>query len=180
MRDMNIQQELDMIKEQKFAKMSHKQLQSIENVYRYDDELIEIAKKYKTKVDFKNNNPNAYKTAWSRGLTFFNKICSHMKKNSNKPYTKQELRDEAKKYINKKQFRKKSAGAYIAALNKGKDFLNDICKHMSGPVYVKYTIDDVKNIAKKYSKRSVFAKEEPRAYYYAVRHKLLDIVCEHM
>lgn len=84
------------------------------------------------------------------------------------------VKEEAKKYTNRRDFRVNSSGAYYFASRH--KYLNSICFHMKP----KWSLEEVKKEAIKYNNRSDFSKYSKGAYYYAYRNKILDEVCEHM
>lgn len=92
------------------------------------ENLAKEAKKYKSKMEFKNGSSGAYTMALRKG--FFKDITKHFicGKRLNKYWTKERCAEEAKKYKTKKEFRKGSGGAWSSA-NREK-WMDDICKHM--------------------------------------------------
>jgi hypothetical protein len=90
--------------------------------------VIKEAKKYNTRISFMNNSPSACKFA--KDSEFFEDACSHMKPDRifriNWPYDS--YLKEAKKYNNRKDFRKGLPGVYSSANRKG--ILKEICAHM--------------------------------------------------
>ena len=57
--------------------------------------------------------------------------------------------------------------------------MDEICKHMKNPNF-KYTIEDCRKEALKYSSRIEFQNKSPNIYRIAWKYKWLDIVCQHM
>jgi len=93
---------------------------------RHTQESVRLeAKKYQTKIEFKNNNRSAYSTALRLG--FLNKICSHMN-NGHLFHTFNSCKKEAKKYKTKIEFKNNNRGAYNAALRN--KWVEDLCNHM--------------------------------------------------
>jgi predicted GIY-YIG superfamily endonuclease len=86
----------------------------------------EVALKYNSRSEFRNNDASAYRTAISHG--WLNEICSHMKY-INKYWNYEKCKEEALKYTSRSEFQKKSKGGVYAHASKNK-FLDDICSHM--------------------------------------------------
>lgn len=82
-----------------------------------DEELNIIAKKYKSKVDFRKNDKLAWQASIRKGKTFYNTICKHMKRLTAEKWTKQTLIKfvKQKKFKTRTEFNKKASGAYSAA-----------------------------------------------------------------
>jgi len=88
------------------------------------------ALKYETRKDFKHKSSGAYGAASKLGL--LQTICTHMDKIIVRKqvwkWTVEALSEEAKKFENKAEFRKKSNSAYATAQKRG--LLQTICVHM--------------------------------------------------
>ncbi|MDY0270215.1 hypothetical protein [Trichloromonas sp.] len=86
------------------------------------------ALKYKSKMQFKNNNSSAYNESVKN--KWLNEICLHMKKIRNPKgyWTFEKCKEEALKYKNKSDFSKNSKSAYLSSYKNG--WINDICNHM--------------------------------------------------
>lgn len=103
-----------------------------------EKEVTLIAKKYKTKKEFKDNEKSAFYYAYKYKI--LEKICSHMTKNNHfkradfsKLYTDgtipfSVLKKKASKYESRTEFREKDFSYYYYALNN--NILNSICIHM--------------------------------------------------
>lgn len=102
--------------------------------------------------------------------------------NTNKKYTKNKLKNIAKKYNRRSDFSKNDKSAYNAAIAYGKDFYNNICSHMTDGrrVYGTYTIAELRKRAKKFKMRGEFFKKDKTAYQQAWKMGILDEVCKHM
>ena len=94
-------------------------------------------------------------------------------------WTDEELALEALKYKSRFEFQKGSPGAYCASRNKGKDFLNHVCFHMTPPP-ISWTEELIIVEALKFSNIKAFQKGCQSAYNAAVRLDILDTVCSHM
>src|ERR1700688_3685087 len=96
--------------------------------------------------------------------------------------TDEELHVEALKYKKRGAFRKGSSGAYQAACNKGKAFLDKICSHMEPSESEPYEDEEIRQEAKKYKRRADFSKFSPSHYNAAWRKgkDYLDEICSHM
>lgn len=97
--------------------------------YLTDDEVSQIAKKFKTKKEFLIGDRRAYNIARRRGKEFFDKVTSHMSP-MRKKWDEDSIRQEALKFQSKKEFANKSGSAYNLARSKGLDFFNSVTKHM--------------------------------------------------
>jgi predicted GIY-YIG superfamily endonuclease len=143
----------------------------------YDKCAIE-AKKYITRTEFKINSCGAYYASLKNG--WMDEICKHMiEKPLSKPHKYwnfKNCKEEALKYINKKQFKINNASAYNSALRNG--WLDDICQHMN--LNIKWTYDKCKEEALKYDKKIYFKKCSASAYNSALRNKWIDDICQHM
>lgn len=95
-----------------------------------EETVIDEALKYKTRKDFKHKSAGAYGAARQLGL--LQAICTHMDKIIVRKqiwkWTVEALSEEAKKFENKAEFRKKSKSAYATAQKRG--LLQTICEHM--------------------------------------------------
>lgn len=98
------------------------------------------------------------------------------------------LEEEAKKYKNKDEFRKKNNAAYQAARRRGKKFFDNICSHMpkrkdisgeKNPNY-KWSYSDLKNEAKKYGRLVDFQYGSPVAYVTSINRGILKKISKHM
>lgn len=92
------------------------------------EDCIIDAFKYKTKTEWFKNSNKAYNIA--RKNNWIADCCKHMIKPEiwNKKWNKETCIIEAKKYTNKKDFQKKSAGASDAAYSN--NWIDEICSHM--------------------------------------------------
>lgn len=128
-----------------------------------DDVLRDIAKKYETIKDWNDNDNSSLTIARKRGREFFKDITSHMTiLNRYEPYSEDELRDIAKKYNNFDDWVKNAGGAKSASYRKGIDFVNDITSHFIRK-QKNYTDDILRDIAKKYKSKSEWRNNEPAA-----------------
>jgi hypothetical protein len=113
-----------------------------------DDELRQEALKYNTKAEFAKNSPSASQIANRRGKEFWDEVTSHMTPIIHM-WTDDELRQEALKYNTKSEFRDKSPNAHQVAMNRGKEFWDDVTSHME-ILNRKWTDDDLRKEASKY------------------------------
>ena len=141
-----------------------------------DEELADIAKKYNRRQDFRKNDRNAYKAAYSRGKDFYNTICSHMTAGRRVygTYTITELRNRAKKFKTRSEFVKNDKTAYHQCHKMG--ILDDVCKHMKRIHAEKWTKESLIKFVKqkKFKTRTEFNKKASGAYTAAWKMKLLD------
>jgi cytochrome c553/predicted GIY-YIG superfamily endonuclease len=140
-----------------------------------DDELRNIAKKYETKKEWKHNDENTYQQALRRGKDFYDDITSHMlpakKGRDVKILTNDELRNIAKKYETKKEWKKKSQSTWKRAKNRDKEipgFYADITSHMN-ILRTSLSDDELRDIAKKYETRTEWYRKSPNTYRQAIR-----------
>jgi hypothetical protein len=134
------------------------------NAQIYTDEYLrDDAKKYNSKSEWKKNNRYAYSASLKREKDFYNDITSHMVRppSSKLKYTDEILRDIAKKYNTKKDWLENDGSSLTIARERGADFFKDITSHMEIlNRYEPYTEDELRDIAKKYNKKSEWAKRE--------------------
>jgi superfamily II DNA or RNA helicase len=133
--------------------------------------VTNIAKKYKTIREFKNSEPKAYATSmkyeWINNLNLLDDRPNNWKVEKN-------IITEAKKYSTIKDFVKNNRSAYNGA--KKLNILDKVCKHMTKLKRDRdeLTVDVIRNISKKYKKRSDMYRSEPYVYMKALKLKLLD------
>jgi len=100
-----------------------------------NDELRNIALNYKTRGEWAEKDKNSYQQAIKRGKEipgFYEDITSHMIV-LKKHLTNDQLRNIAKKYSTKIEWRKNDRKAYQQAVKRGKEipgFYEDITSHM--------------------------------------------------
>jgi hypothetical protein len=98
----------------------------------------------------------------------------------NQPYTQWrliDLKEAAKPYQHRKQFRKGNPNAYTAAHRHG--LLDQVCAHMTPDPYktpIKWTLEMLTTEAMKYTSRWNWRKGSPNSYGAAQRRNLLDAV----
>jgi predicted GIY-YIG superfamily endonuclease len=97
--------------------------------YHTNDQLRDMALKFKTKKEFADTFPSEYQKARGRGKEFFDSITKHMVP-LRKKWTDENLRNEAKKYKTRKEFHNNAPSAYNAAKSKGQDYFLQITSHM--------------------------------------------------
>jgi predicted GIY-YIG superfamily endonuclease len=131
-----------------------------------EETLRNEAKKYTTAKEFRDSNFSAYNSALKKGKDFFNDITSHMTRLRRGKYSDDELRNIAKQYQTKTEFLKASSGGYDAAMQRGKEFYDDITSHMiDGHAKPrKYSDETLKELISNYTSLSDFRNEHPGAY----------------
>lgn len=138
-------------------------------------EILDIAKKCKTKTEFLNSGGGAYKASKHMGI--FEQATSHMPKNSlsikdphNKKWTEETIRSESSKYKNRYQLKKNNCSAFNAAKKLNLlDILYPIkCEFRN----IAYTIEEVISIAKKYNTKSELKEANPYVYRYICKNNL--------
>ena len=96
-----------------------------------------VAKRYKSRKEFKVNCRRQYEAALKRG--WLDEICSHMRviqpgwSKRNQWSEKANVAREAKRYSTRAQFARGSNGAYTLA--RKKDWLDEVCEHMHCLLY---------------------------------------------
>lgn len=147
--------------------------------YWTDDKIIEESKKYKSKTEFKTNAPTAYKKAnekkLMKGMTWL-KTDRHKKRGPRKEhkYTKDVILSlvEQNHCITITDLRMLNEYAYNQARKNG--WLEELGlirpKHENGF----WTEKEVLKIARKYSNKTDFQKNEPTAYKWACEYNFLD------
>ena len=133
------------------------------------------AKKYKTRSEFSTKRGSAYD--WARVNGVLDEVCAHMQRPAAaKKWNLEKIKEEAKKYPTRNEFRKQSGGAYEWARTNG--LLDAVCTHMKRPK--KWDLAKIKAEAKKYNSRNEFRKKAGGAYQWAIANGLLDEICTHM
>ena len=143
------------------------------------DSLYLVARKYKRRQDFRNDESRAYNVARENG--WLDDICGHMY-SGKKPHgfwTKERVNNEALKYGTRSEFCKKAPAAASKARKSG--WMEDVCKHMVfRPSYIKWTYERVQKEAIKYSNKKAFVENAPGAASAAYRNGWIKNVCKHM
>ena len=135
------------------------------------EELAKIAKKYTSRRDFRNDNPNAYSMALKKGI--LNTICSHMDY-LQKKWSDKDLENEAKKYKTRREFRKNSPSAYVLCTLRN---LLDKFDFLENNIGKDWTLESLKAEANKYKTIGEFRTNSPDAYINAYNRDVLDIIC---
>jgi len=91
-------------------------------------------------------------------------------------YTKNEIANEAAKYIKRSHFKEGSSKFYRAALRRG--WLDEVCEHMIARK--KWTYETVKAEAQKYTTLSQFCENSASAYNKAMKMNWMDEVGGHL
>ncbi len=134
------------------------------------EDVIEIAKMYDTRKEFKKGSQFAYVTAGKLGIR--DEACAHMKSGRVK-WTKDAVMKEMTKYETRGAFAKGSGGAYKIALKNG--WIDEIKSS-----FKKWTKKEVIEEALKYKHRIDFKNGNYAAYGYAYKHGFFDEACAHM
>ena len=138
-----------------------------------NEELFEIASKYKSIKDFSKNDASALATIRKRGL--FIAYCGNMK--SRKRWTIDALRQLTLDYDNIHNLREDEPGAYNSILKRG--LLEELCSHMKRETN-RYTYEELAEVAKKYHSLKEFREREAWAYKAMQNRGLLQKLCGHM
>ena len=147
--------------------------------YWTDERVIEESKKYKTRIEFKENSSTACKIAYKRklidGMTWL-KTDRHKKRGprKNHKYTKEVILSIVREHncVTFADLRKLNEYAYNQA--KDNDWLDELGlvrnKHEDGY----WTKETVLKVAHNYDNKNDFQKNEPTAYKWASEYELLD------
>ena len=139
---------------------------SLGGIYKLtNDELRNIALNYKTRGEWKKNDPSTYNMGLKRGKDFYEDITSHMEARQEKKYlTNDELRNIALNYETKSEWDRNDPNSYLQAYRRDKKFpgfWEDITSHMKSR---SLTNDELRNIAKKYRTKSEWNTNDPNSY----------------
>lgn len=150
------------------------------NGYWTKKRVVAIARKYRTRVDFKKGDPAAYSAA--QRLNILEESCRHMK-SDRKPdgyWTEESVRREAKNHKTRSAFHEKASRACAVAKELG--IYEEVCSHMASKTRPNgyWTEKRIRTEAKKYKTRSEFRRKCYPAYRAAHRRGLMDRVCSHM
>jgi predicted GIY-YIG superfamily endonuclease len=140
------------------------------------DKIWEIAKKYDSLHDFRENDVNAWNAAYKS--EWYEEMTSHMSRIIKvRKYTKEIVIDIVKKYTNFTDFMKNENSVYNVVLKNGwKDLLSDLERN----IIVDYTNKDLVSVSKKYKTKTEFKNNSPGEYLFAQRKGLLNSITEHM
>ena len=144
-----------------------------------DETILEEAKKYPSKVEFRKGNSSAYSIAYKKGIIEI--VCSHMlpSRKIRDYWTFERCQKVASKYKSKIEFKKNDGSAYSTAVRNG--WIEQICTHMVRPVpKVKWTYENLVEEAKMYKTKKDFKSFSHSAYVTAIRNGILDEICSHM
>lgn len=139
------------------------------------DSIIECARVYETRSEFKTRNPAAYSAARRHGVLDI--ACKHMDVKLT-TWTDDLLHQEALKYATRKEFQTSSPSAWVISRNR--NLLNSICSHMELKWEKKHTDESVASLAKVCSSKSEFKKRHGGAYQYAIKNGIYNDVTAHM
>lgn len=151
-----------------------------------EQELFDIARRYKYRSEFKKGNTKAYHNARSKGI--LDKVCAHMEKKPVQPkvslpriWTDEAIVKEALKYKTRSEFQKGCVSAYNAAHKSGR--FDKLCPHLPKPAkkdYVCKSIEDAISLARKCNNRTELKEQYGKAYEMLRTQRLLDKACSHM
>ena len=136
------------------------------------ERVFEEARKYHSKVEFRNGCPVAYRKAikneWIDEMTWLKRPVVY-----NKKWTKEEVFKKAREYQTRNEFLKGCSGAYEAAWRNG--WLDEMdCFKKRATHNKKWTKEEAFKEARNYETRSEFQKGNPTAYNLARKHGWLD------
>ncbi|MEM9629866.1 MAG: hypothetical protein AAGA50_00980 [Pseudomonadota bacterium] len=92
-------------------------------------------------------------------------------------WTFENVREIAKRFRSRRQFRQEAYKAYSAAHRNG--WLNRVCEHMKRERQ-DWTLEECRQIARRYTRRSEFMLDANGTYQSAYRKGWLDEICSHM
>lgn len=138
--------------------------------------VIESAKLFKNKSEWRKKFPSAYAYAFNRNL--LDEACSHMPKRAAKLiYSNEEIINDAKKFKTRKEWIENSRSKYFLAINRG--ILKICCEHM-GKRFLKKDFNQIKEIAKKYNSKGEWLNADENSYRSAMKRGWLEEVTSHM
>lgn len=141
-----------------------------DNIKRWDKEsVLEEAKKYSRRKDFNDNASGAYGFALRNGI--LDEVCSHMVSAVNH-WTLDECKKIALRYKTRVSMKKAEPKAYDAIISHKWGI--DCFGHMIAGKIKYLTKEDCINKAKKYNKRSEFARKEQYCYRLAQQNGWLE------
>ena len=147
-----------------------------------NDDLRKIAKKYKTYAEWNRNEPATIRVARTRGKEFYDDITSHMNVLKNY-YSDDDLRNVAKQYNTKKEWRENEPSSNLQARKRGTEFYDDITSHMKILKNLKkFSDDELRQAAKKYNTKSEWGKKDRKTYVVALKRdkEFYDDITSHM
>lgn len=173
---------MDILNHSMFSHMPKRFKKKISSKWSEKKNILMESLKYSSKKAFFEGNQSCYNAAKKNG--WFEEACSHMPKNlciGNKPstykWTKEAVTKEALKYNEKKEFAKKSAGAYDAAVKNR--WLNEVCAHMK--VFKRsYTLEGIRSLFSSCKTKKEAYNKDSNAYIHARNNGWGDIVFSHM
>ena len=140
-----------------------------------DEEIVAIAKKFKTIAEWRKGCPNSYAT--SIRLGFHDRATAHMKK----PMTDEELLADAKKYKTKLDWRTNSKSAYTISYKRGSKFFSKALEHMLPTSRIrKWTKEACIKEAKKYKTKKKWFSQAGSSYNAARKNGWFDECTAHM
>lgn len=131
-----------------------------------DDELRNIAQKYKTKSEFLKSEVGAWDASYKKGPEFYNSITSHMedgRQNKTTKYSDDILKNLISNYTDFTEFRKDNEQAYYAILRKTREEQEELLKNLHRKKSKTLSRDEIIDISKKYTKLGDFWKNDRQA-----------------
>lgn len=151
-------------------------MEAVVKKYKYwtDAEIMEDAKKYKTRSEWQYAKKSGYRRAKARG--FLEEACAHMPLPP-EAWTDERIIEDAKKYSSKKEWQNNSSSGYSLAHKKG---LVDIaCAHMTQGLK-KWTNEDLAAEASKYDTLIDWVNNSKSSYATAYRRGIVKEISSHM
>lgn len=95
-------------------------------------------------------------------------------------WTRDRLNEESLKYSTRSEFQIGSPTPYSVSVQKGKEFLDSICTHMSPSLTEPYSLEELIEEAKLYSRRIDFQSGSPSMYVVSKRRNDYENIVSHM
>lgn len=147
------------------------------NLYKWnEDNLREVALKYRTRYDMIKGDSNAYSIIIQKG---WKHLFDHMKWEGNIEHTLEECIEEAKKYTCRQDFRKHRYDLYQWTYkHKHQEvvFAHMVKKHTSH----KWTMDEAIDIMNRYEYINEFIKEQRKCYRFLQKHPNYREIIKHL
>ena len=147
------------------------------------DRVLKEAARFQSVSEWKRVSPGSYKAAKSDG--YYDEIKSRMSlltlaPTSNHKWTLESIRQDARKYETKTEWRNRSGGAYQAAKRLG--VIEEVCSHMTvlNPKGRWARKEAILCEARKYTSRSQWQSESSGSYEAAKKKGIFEEAAQHM
>lgn len=135
------------------------------------EEMLDIAKSYKSFIEFKTNEKSIYRKLLKMKLIYV--ATEHMldKKTNKLKLDDNHLKNIISKYNNLTDFRSENLKLYKHIKRVKKDFLLDGLNRKK-----RFSVNEIENIFKTYNNKTEFIKENPEMYRFIRRNKLTNYI----